>query len=87
MVNVNIENVEVIGSKNFFDQAIMLLKNARSQTLREVNAILVKTYYEIGQMIVVEEQCGNDRAQYGSNLLNHLSEVLSGEFGKGRGHY
>lgn len=83
MVNVNIESVDVIGNKNFFDQAIMLLKNARSQTLREVNAILVKTYYEIGQMIVVEEQCGNDRAQYGSNLLNHLSEVLSGEFGKG----
>ena len=54
MVNVNIENLEVIDNKNFFDQAIMLLKNARTQTLRQVNANLVKTYYEIGQMIVVE---------------------------------
>jgi predicted nuclease of restriction endonuclease-like (RecB) superfamily len=41
------------------------------------------TYFEIGRMIVEEEQNGKDRADYGKQILKGLSEQLTNEFGKG----
>lgn len=44
---------------------------------------MVLTYFEIGRMIVEEEQNGKERADYGSQLLADLSSNLTKEFGKG----
>jgi predicted nuclease of restriction endonuclease-like (RecB) superfamily len=44
---------------------------------------MVYTYFEIGRVIVEEEQNGKDRAEYGKQLLKGLSEQLTNEFGKG----
>lgn len=44
---------------------------------------MVYTYFEIGRMIVEEEQNGNERAEYGKQILKGLSEQLTKEFGKG----
>ncbi|MPM85609.1 putative nuclease YhcG [bioreactor metagenome] len=44
---------------------------------------MVTTYFEIGRMIVEEEQKGKERAEYGQQLINELSYKLSTEFGKG----
>lgn len=44
---------------------------------------MVQTYYEVGKMIVEEEQKGKDRAEYGKRLLQDLSKTLTREFGKG----
>ena len=41
------------------------------------------TYYEIGRMIVEQEQEGRSRAGYGRTLLAELSEHLAERFGKG----
>ncbi|WP_248902654.1 YhcG family protein [Flavobacterium sp. K5-23] len=41
------------------------------------------TYFEIGRMIVEEEQNGNERAAYGKQILKGLSADLTKEFGKG----
>ncbi len=41
------------------------------------------TYYEIGRMIVVEEQEGESRAEYGKRLIEGLSNYLIDQFGKG----
>jgi len=59
------------------------LQNARHQVLRTVNSTMVCTYFEIGRMIVEEEQSGKDRAEYGKKILKGLSEELKKEFGKG----
>lgn len=68
---------------DFLNKAVQLLQDARSKVVRAVNQVMVMTYYEIGRMIVEEEQQGKDRAQYGKGLLNELSKVLTKEFGKG----
>jgi predicted nuclease of restriction endonuclease-like (RecB) superfamily len=60
-----------------------LLENARKEAYRQVNSILVKTYWEIGKNIVEFEQEGEKRAKYGSELLNNLSKDLTTEHGKG----
>lgn len=70
-------------NKALFSQVAELLQNAQQQVLRTVNSTMVYTYFEIGRMIVEEEQNGKDRAEYGKQLLKGLSEQLTNEFGKG----
>ncbi len=47
-----------------------------------VNTAMVNAYWEIGEQIY--KACGeNERAEYGKNLLQYLSQQLTAEFGKG----
>jgi len=67
----------------FYSQIVDLLQSARSKVVRAVNQTMVLTYFEIGRMLVEEEQEGKKRADYGKQLLKGLSKVLTKEFGKG----
>jgi len=44
---------------------------------------MVHTYYEVGRMIIDEEQQGKERAAYGKAVLKDLSTRLTAKFGKG----
>ena len=70
-------------NKAIFQQVVELLQNARQEVLRTVNSTMTTTYFEIGRIIVEEEQNGKDRAEYGKQLLKGLSQQLTKEFGKG----
>jgi predicted nuclease of restriction endonuclease-like (RecB) superfamily len=70
-------------NKVIFQQVAELLQNARQQVLRTVNSTMTITYFEIGRIIVEEEQNGKDRAEYGKQLLKDLSKQLTKEFGRG----
>ena len=52
---------ENLQNKALFSQVVELLQNARQQVLRTVNSTMVYTYFEIGRMIVEEEQSGKER--------------------------
>lgn len=67
----------------FHSQIVDLLQSARNRVIRTVNQTMVMTYFEIGRMIVEEEQDGKERADYGKQILKELSDVLTKEFGKG----
>lgn len=60
-----------------------LLYEARKKVKTTVNSVMVYTYYEVGRMIVEEEQNGKERANYGKELIKSLSLKLTKEFGKG----
>ena len=66
---------------------LLLVKNiieqAKSQIVRNVNLIMVYTHYEIGKLIVHDEQSGKARAEYAKLTLKQLSEALTKEYGKG----
>lgn len=68
---------------SFFTRAVNLLQEAREKVVRSINLTMVHTYFEIGRMIVEEEQGGKERAGYGKELLKGLSKVLTKEFGRG----
>jgi len=70
-------------SDKFYKEVIELLIKAKENVVQSINTTMVKTYYEIGRLIVTEEQFGNRKAKYGQQLINKLSERLSSEFGKG----
>ncbi len=60
-----------------------LLIEARKRVLQTVNHTMVLTYFEIGRMIIEEEQNGKERADYGKQIIKSLSERLTNDFGKG----
>lgn len=60
-----------------------VLTQARSRAWQAVNAAMVMSYWDVGRIIIEEEQRGRVRADYGTQLLKSLSERLSAEFGKG----
>lgn len=70
-------------NQKFYQDISRLLESARKQAKTAVNAAMVYTYYEIGRRIVEEEQHGENRAAYGKQLLQGLSDHLTKEFGKG----
>ena len=72
-----------LSNTKFFSQIVDLLQSARNKVVRTVNQAMVLTYFEIGRMIVEEEQDGKERADYGKQILKELSKVLTNEFGKG----
>jgi hypothetical protein len=59
------------------------ISKGRTQVATTANLVMVHTYYEIGRMIVEEEQGGEKRASYGKKVLKFLSVKLTREFGKG----
>lgn len=67
----------------FYEGIRTILENARQKVATTINFAMVEAYWKIGRMIVEEEQNGNARASYGSNLLAHLSSQLTKDFGKG----
>lgn len=70
-------------TENFYNKVKELLKQARTTVVQTVNKTMVITYFEIGKMIIEEEQKGKERAKYGQQLTGELSQRLSKEFGKG----
>ena len=60
-----------------------IINNARQVAYRSNNSILLHTYWQIGNLIVEEEQGGNEKAQYGKAVLKNLSNQLMLEYGKG----
>ena len=70
-------------STSFLNKVGSLLDNARKNVKTAVNLTMVYTYYEIGRMIVEEEQNGANRAEYGKRVLSELSEYLTKNYGSG----
>lgn len=68
---------------NLIESIGKLLSSARKQVSRVVNEILLRTYWEIGKIIVEYEQNGGEKAEYGSRLLTKLSKDLRFKYGKG----
>ena len=69
--------------KSMIEQIETLLVNARQNVAAEVNTTLLSTYWQIGKLIVENEQQHNNRAEYGRQTLKTLSKILTQKFGKG----
>ena len=60
-----------------------LIADAREHVARSVNITEVITKYEIGRIIVEVVQEGEERATYGKQLLQGVSDILTERFGDG----
>lgn len=60
-----------------------VLEQARARSYRAVNFAMVQAYWNIGKIIVEEEQKGKTKADYGKQLIAELAKRLKADFGKG----
>ena len=68
---------------DFYQSIAEVLRAARANTYLAVNFAMVEAYWNVGRMIVEEEQHGRRRASYGALMMQTLSDRLCLEFGKG----
>lgn len=68
---------------DLLDRVVSILDQAKSNVLRAVNSNMVIAYWLIGREIVQALQGGNERADYGSELLETLSTKLNARYRRG----
>lgn len=60
-----------------------IIITARTTAMRSVDFERVKMYWKLGERIFIEEQKGQDRAEYGAYLLQNVALEIEKEFGSG----
>ena len=60
-----------------------IIITARTTAIRSVDFERVKMYWKLGERIFIEEQKGQDRAEYGAYLLQNVALEIEKEFGSG----
>ena len=70
-------------SNKFLNKVSLLIEEAKKNVKTAVNIAMVYTYFEIGRMIIEEEQNGDNRAEYGKYIIKNLSSFLTEHYGKG----
>ena len=67
----------------FVGDVCAIVEEGRKKAYNAVNNAMIETYWRVGQRIVEEEQRGKQRAEYGEQLINHLSARLTHDYGAG----
>ena len=62
-----------------------IIDSARTNAVRSVDFCRVQMYWHIGRRIVVEEQGGKARAEYGKGLIKNLAKEIEPVYGSGFG--
>jgi len=70
-------------SSSLYSSVKYLIENAKSKIVQNINMAMIMTYFQIGEIIVEDEQSGRDRAEYSKETLKNLSKKLSEDFGRG----
>jgi predicted nuclease of restriction endonuclease-like (RecB) superfamily len=68
---------------NFFEKVATIVEQTRAYVGRTADLAMCIAYFEVGRMIVEQEQGGKARAEYKRRLLAELSVFLGKRFGKG----
>ena len=68
---------------NLFDRVVSILEQARSNAVRAVNNNMVIAYWLIGREIIQEIQAGDERAEYGKQVIEQLSAKLNHKYSRG----
>ncbi|MCL2208038.1 MAG: PDDEXK nuclease domain-containing protein [Fibromonadales bacterium] len=73
---------DVIQGNNLYQEVKTVLETARSKAYSAVNFAMVEAYWQVGRLIV-QQQGGEERAEYGSGIIRDLAKRLTAEYGKG----
>ncbi|MDR0732702.1 MAG: PDDEXK nuclease domain-containing protein [Dysgonamonadaceae bacterium] len=74
---------EIALRNEFISDIRNIIADAKNSAVRSVDFQRVMMYWKMGERILVEEQQGKERAEYGGYLLQNLAERLKPEFGTG----
>lgn len=71
------------GFEALFERVSTIIEEARNQVLTSINLAEVYAKYQIRLYIVEKEQQSSERAKYGKQILQAISERLTEKFGSG----
>ena len=83
MENIHNDMKSLQVNQGFVSDVCNIIDEGRQKAYSSVNSLMIETYWKIGKRIVEEEQCGNERAEYGKRIIEHLSNELTMRYGKG----
>ena len=72
-----------LDNNSFFENIAQIIERARKHVGRTADMTMCVTNFEIGRLIIEEEQGGKARAEYGKALLKELSSFLRVRVGRG----
>lgn len=72
---------ELTNASTFVNDIKRIIEQGKRQAYQAVGTTMIETYWHIGKRIVDEEQHGQKRADYGSQLIDFLSNQLSKDYG------
>jgi hypothetical protein len=67
----------------FIEELKLIVNSSRRLAYSAINFAQVEENWLIGQRIVLQEQNGKQRAEYGKHIIGLASQALTAEFGKG----
>lgn len=70
-------------TEQFISDIRTIILSARESAIRCVDTVRVQMYWKLGERIFIEEQKGQDRAEYGAYLLQNIALEIEAEFGSG----
>ncbi|WP_195290054.1 PDDEXK nuclease domain-containing protein [Alistipes finegoldii] len=70
-------------TEQFISDIRTIILSARESAIRSVDTVRVQMYWKLGERIFIEEQKGQDRAEYGAYLLQNVALEIEKEFGSG----
>jgi predicted nuclease of restriction endonuclease-like (RecB) superfamily len=73
----------IVQNITIFESIKSTIEEARNKAKQSINHIMTEAYWNIGRLIVEEEQRGSERAAYGEGLIKELGGRLTQEYGKG----
>jgi len=75
--------MDEVVSAAFYADIKDIIAGSRNAAIRSVDFHRVQMYWKLGERIFIEEQRGEERAEYGAYLIKNLAETLEPEFGSG----
>ena len=82
-INNNSMNIKYQNTDNVLEDVCSIIDSAKDYAYKSVNIALVERNWLIGYRIAEEELKGNDRADYGLEIIKKLSKELTKQYGKG----
>ena len=82
-INNNSMIIKYQNTDNVLEDVCSIIESARDYAYKSVNIALVERNWLIGYRIAEGELKGNDRADYGLEIIKKLSKELTKQYGKG----
>lgn len=78
-----LDSISYKKTDDIFIDTKSIIESAKSYAYTTVNVSLIKRNWLIGKRISEECMLGEDRAEYGANVIKKLSKLLTKEYGTG----
>ena len=79
----NDEILKIANSDNIYRDVQYIIERTRNYAYQAVNVAMIQRNWLLGKRIAEEELQGEDRAEYGKEIVKQLAKFLTDKYGKG----